>query len=376
VRSQTLFDSFLMAGFECSTQLRRDGRRLDLLAATSHDRLAVEDYRRVGRLGLRTVRDGLRWHLIEPGAPGHYDWTSFVPMLRAAEQARVQVIWDLLHYGWPDGLPFWEPVFVDRFAKFAASVASLVRDESDAVPVYSVVNEISFWAWAGNTRKFHPLGRGKGDAIKRQLVRATIAAIEAIRSVDARARFVQVDPLINVVGGGYNELQFAAWDMLAGALEPGLGGSPHYLDIVGVNYYPDNQWFLKGSTIPLGHACYRPFREMLADVAQRYLRPVLVAETGAEGSARTAWLFYVAGEVRAAIEAGVPVEGICLYPIIDYPGWEDDRPCDVGLMGVADPQGQRSVYQPLAEEIQRQQLLFAPKERSRPTLRAVAGRAG
>ena len=58
-----------MAGFECSTQRRRDGRRLDLLAATRHDRLAGQDYGRAAEHGLRTVRDGLRWHLIET-APG------------------------------------------------------------------------------------------------------------------------------------------------------------------------------------------------------------------------------------------------------------------------------------------------------------------
>jgi hypothetical protein len=83
---------------------------------------------------------------------------------------------------------------------------------------------------------------------------------------------------------------------------------------VGVNFYSDNQWTLGGSTVGFGHHLYRPFRSMLAEVHDRYGRPVLVAETGAEGTARAAWLHYVASEVRAALEDGVPVEGICLYP--------------------------------------------------------------
>jgi hypothetical protein len=33
----------------------------------------------------------VRWHLIEPGAPGRYDWSSLLPMLRAAEAAGTQV---------------------------------------------------------------------------------------------------------------------------------------------------------------------------------------------------------------------------------------------------------------------------------------------
>lgn len=355
----SLFDSFFMAGFECSTQRRRDGRRLDLLATTGHDRLALQDYRQVAAMGLRTVRDGMRWHLIEASSPGRYDWSSFLPMLHASCASGVRVIWDLCHYGWPEDIVFWEPEFVDRFARFAAAAARVVRDETDGIPFYSVINEISYWAWAGDVAKFHPLAFGGGDDIKRQLVRATIAGIEAVRSVDPRARFVQIDPLIHVVGGSHNEAQFAAWDMLAGHREPDLGGGPQYLDLIGVNYYPENQWFLDGPPIPLGHYRYRPLRELLAEVHRRYDRPILLAETGAEGSARPAWLFYVAGEVRVAKMAGVPVEGICLYPVVDYPGFEDDRPCEVGLLGHADADGRRPVDVPLAEELKRQQAIFA-----------------
>jgi hypothetical protein len=60
------FKSFFMAGFECSSHRRvGDGARLDLVAATGHDRLVREDYQACAAHGLRTVRDGLRWHLIE-----------------------------------------------------------------------------------------------------------------------------------------------------------------------------------------------------------------------------------------------------------------------------------------------------------------------
>lgn len=375
MRALSLFDSFFMAGFECSTQRRRDGRRLDLLAATGHDRLAPQDYRQVAGTGLRTVRDGLRWHLIEAAAPGCYDWSSFLPMLHATCASGVQVIWDLCHYGWPEDIVFWDSAFVDRFARFAAAAARIVREETDEIPFYSVINELSYWAWAGDVAKFHPLAFGGGDDIKRQLVRATIAGIEAVRSVEPRARFVQIDPLIHVIGGSHGEAQFAAWDMLAGQREPALGGGPKYLDIVGVNYYPENQWFQNGPPIPLGHYRYRPLRELLAEVHRRYDRPILLAETGAEGSARPAWLFYVAGEVHAAKMAGVPIEGICLYPVLDYPGFDDDRPCKVGLLGQADADGHRPVYAPLAEELRRQQAIFATSFGDHGSARCVGSAA-
>lgn len=366
----SLFNSFFLGGFECSTHRRSDGRRLDLLVATGHDRWAAHDYGVLQRHGIRSVRDGLRWHLIEQTS-GHYDWSSFLPMLQAAHRQGTQVIWDLCHYGWPDDLDIWRPQFVERFARFAAAAAQLVKDETDGVPFYAPVNEISFWSWAGGDEAyFNPMARGRGFELKHQLVRASIAAIEAIRDVDPRARFVQVDPAIHVTSRNdrpgprraaedFRLSQFQGWDMLTGELWPGLGGAPQYLDIIGVNYYSDNQWYHEdGQTIPRDSTDYRPFKGILREIAHRYKRPILIAETGAEGDVRGDWLRYVSEQAGLAMQAGVQVEGICLYPVLDYPGWTDDRHCPVGLLGFADDNGNRCVHQGLADELRLQQMRF------------------
>src|SRR3954470_12100114 len=94
-----IFTSFFIGGFECSTHIRRDGVRLDLLKATQHDLYAESDFRTLAQHGIRTMRDGLRWHLIER-RPGQYDWSSFLPLLRAARKTNTQVIWDICHWGW------------------------------------------------------------------------------------------------------------------------------------------------------------------------------------------------------------------------------------------------------------------------------------
>lgn len=370
MHSPDLFSSFFIGGFECSTQRRNDGRRLDLIAATGHDRFVGQDYARMVECGLRTLRDGLRWHLVEV-APGRFDWSSFLPMLRASRENRVQVIWDLCHYGWPDDLDIWAPAFVERFAKFARAAAQLVRDETDQIPFYCPVNEISFWAWAGgDAGKFDPATRGRAAELKRQLVRAAIAGIEAVWDVDRRARIVHSDPLINVLprsdrrkdiaaAAAYHNAQFEARDMLSGRLAPELGGRPEYLDVVGVNFYSDNQWVLSGPTVEFGNARYRPLNDLLHETYERYGRPLAITETGAEGSARAAWFFYVCAEARAAMARGVPVEGVCIYPIVDYPGWENERHCEVGLFCAAGKDGHRPVFQPLADELRRQQEIFA-----------------
>jgi hypothetical protein len=98
---------------------------------------------------------------------------------------------------------------------------------------------------------------------------------------------------------------------------------------------------------------------MLAEVHARYRRPVFVAETSIEGPPRAEWLRYVCEEVRAAILMGVPVEGICLYPVLSHPGWDDDRYCPNGLFELEARQGQRVVHAPLAAELHRQQALFS-----------------
>jgi hypothetical protein len=375
--SLATFRSFFLGGFECSTHRRQDGRRLDLLAATKHSRLVVEDYQALARHGISTVRDGLRWHLIET-APGRYDWASLMPMLHAARGCGTQVIWDLCHYGWPDDLDIWSPAFVDRFASFAAAAASVIRRETDGVPFYCPVNEMAFWAWAGgDVGRFNPCAHGRGPELNRQLVRAAIAATRAIRAVDPRAKFVCAEPLINVLpNSGDPEhvqaaetkrlSQYESIDLLTGRLEPELGGSPDLLDLVGLNYYPDNQWYLGGSTIPMGHYAYRPLGEMLAEAQQRFGKPIFLAETGAEGSSRAAWLAYVCSEVRDAIAQGVPVQGVCLYPVVDYPGWDNERLCPVGLLSDADGSGTRAPFSPLARELRRQQRLVGRLGRRHP----------
>lgn len=376
------FDSFFMGGFECASHVRNDGRRLDLTASTQHDRFAVQDYRLTKASGMNTVRDGLRWHLIEQ-APGHYDFSSWLPMLRAARDADLQVIWDICHYGWPNFIDVWSDGFVDGVANLAYAAARLHREETDAVPFFCPINEISFLAWAtAEVGYFFPAEHARGAEMKRQLVRAAIAASQAVRSVDPRARLLWAEPLINVVDHGEDAIaaaaatadQFEAMDMISGLAAPELGGKIDYLDLVGLNYYPHNQWYHKGPTIPMGHHAYRDLAAMLVEVGQRYGRPVLLAETGAEGSGRASWLHYVCAEVVRAAEMGVKMEGICLYPIVQYPGWDNERRCETGLFGYADARGRRSVFEPLKLELQRQQAYLAQAFGLQPTIH-MPGRA-
>ena len=362
-----LFQSFMMGGFECSTHYNKSGIRLDLIASTSHDRFVKQDYARLQSIGMRTCRDAVRWHLIESTA-GNYDFDTLLPMVRAAQQVEMEVIWDLMHYGWPDHVDIYGSRFPEGFAKYAAAVARVLDDHTPAGrPVFiTPVNEISFLSWAGgDTGYLNPYDKGRGAEMKRQLVRAAIAAMDAIKAICPRARFMHCDPIVNVVGRryrhreqlaaeAYRTAQFQAYDMLIGQVEPQLGGRPEYLDIVGVNYYRNNQTYYDGRFIGGNSRYYKPLAEMLVEMWERYKRPMIIAETGIEDDERARWFRYIAGEAGRAMLAGVDLHGITWYPIVDHPGWEDNRHCRNGLWGYADGKGERPIYQPLASEIRRQ----------------------
>ena len=379
----TLFSTFFLGGFECSTHRRRDGHRLDLIAGTGHDRLAAQDYRQLAEHGIRAVRDGVRWHLVE-ASPGHYDWSAVLPLLRTAEATGTQAIWDLFHYGWPDHIDIWSAEFVDRFAGYAGAFARLHLEETGRPPLICPVNEIAYFAWAGGDHALmNPCDTGRADDLKRQLVRAALAGAAAARAAAPGTRVFAIDPAINVVPRPHvdathtqakNEAQYHPSDMLTGRRDPELGGEPQAIDAVGVNFYWNNQWLYpdaprpadaepdwRPSRDPLSvyDPRFRPFRDMLAEVHARYRRPVFVAETSIEGPPRAAWFRYVCEEVRAAVRMGVPVEGICLYPVLSHLGWDDDRYCPNGLFELEARQGRRVVHAPLVAELQRQQALFS-----------------
>jgi hypothetical protein len=140
--------------------------------------------------------------------------------------------------------------------------------------------------------------------------------------------------------------------MLCGKLHPQLGGAKKYLDIIGLNYYFHNQWFYPNRhKILRGHPLYRPLHEILAEYHERYGRPILLAETGIEDDERPEWFRFVCHELNLAKARQIPIEGVCLYPIVNHPGWDDDRYCHNGLWEYPDDTGHREIYQPLADEL-------------------------
>lgn len=372
-----MFRSFFLAGFEGSTGYNRHGDWFDHVVATGHEATVNEDYREIAGLGIRGARDVMRWPLIDKGN-GRYDFSSVDPFMTAAKGHRVDVIWDLFHYGFPAGLDLWSDAFPRRFADYCYAAARYV-DRHHKGPLYvTPVNEPSFMAYAaGEMGLFAPHCTGRGWDLKVSLVRAAIAGINAIRSVRPDARIVNADPLCHVAlppdlpethdeARDFNErLVFQTWDMLSGRLLPELGGSPAHLDVVGINYYWTNQWEWRvapnsdGSLPPLPED--DPRRVKLGDLVRmvfnRYGSDIVITETAHIGERRGPWLQEVAAEAEGALRDGVPLHGVCLYPILGMPEWH--MPEQWTAMGLWDP---RAASEPHGERLACGDMLDAFRE--------------
>jgi hypothetical protein len=164
--------------------------------------------------------------------------------------------------------------------------------------------------------------------------------MEEIWSVDRRARFMHVDPVIHVIplrhrpdlaaeAAAKRTAQFHAFDMLADRIDPELGRDAKYLDIVGLNFYHANQWELlenrsRWQDSPRDGG-WVPLHRLLLEVHERYGRPLCLAETSHFGVGSAPWLREIVDELRRALASGVALHGACIYPIFNRPDWENPK---------------------------------------------------
>jgi len=378
-----IFPTFFMAGFECSTFLWKDGQRKDYVALTAHDRCVREDYGRLMELGIGVAREAVRWPLIDQGG-GKYDWRLLDPFIAAAEECHVTPIWDLCHYGFPDGCDPFSDACVRRFADYCRAATERIIAHASGPRFFTPVNEISFFAGGGTDMGWmYPFAKGRYQEFKRALCRLDIAGVKAIREVCPEARMVHVDPMIHAVPPrdhpeladeayhrAYDEA-YEAWDMLYGGLAPELGGSPEILDIVGVNVYFFSQAeeAMGGERKILGPRDPRrkPLSDMLRYAWERYHRPIAITETSGFQDQRAAWLKMTMEECMKALNGGIDLHGVCLYPCVDIPDWNTGEWAKIGIYDVRDAQTlERCPCDDYIAELRRWQKLLEREERVEP----------
>ena len=381
--SDAIFPTFFMAGFECSTFVWKDHERKDYVSATGHDRHLKADLAAAMDLGIGVVREGVRWPQVDLGG-GHYDWSSVKATQDAATECKITPIWDLCHYGFPDGCDPFSNECLERFTHYCRAVAEFVTSSAEGPYFFTPVNEITFFSAAASDLEWmYPFAKGREDELKRALVRMDIEGVKAIREIEPDARMVHVDPMIHAVpppdrpdladearDEAYREA-YEAFDMLAGRLAPEFGGSPETLDIVGVNVYHYSQVQLdtdkKREILGPRDPRRKPLSELLQFAWERYHRPIMIGETSGYQDTRAEWLRMTMEECLKALNCGVDLHGICLYPFVDLPDWWTGKWAKIGIYDVADKSSfDRVPCDAYIQELRRWQKLLDQPENVEP----------
>jgi hypothetical protein len=197
---------------------------------------------------------------------------------------------------------------------------------------------------------------------------------------DPSIRILTTEPLVHITHHSHaeprfrekarlmHEAQFQATDILCGRMCPELGGRPEYLDLVGFNFYYNNQWAKE----PPPHETldwkntderWRTLAQLMTAGYERYLRPVVLTETSHPKEDRPLWIEMLTTESGKILQAGIPLWGICWYPIIDRPDW--DRLHDWHHAGLWDRQQDdehfhRTLHAPTAQALRLAQQELAP----------------
>ncbi len=334
------FKSFWMGGFECTDKLNAFGDRVDLVNTTQHLQHCNADYANLDMFNIKTVREGIRWSQVEK-APYEYDWTDVEILIRHGREQNLQQVWDICHFGFPDDLTPLHPLFSRRFAALCTAFVQFYRSiDPVGTLIVTPINEVSFISWlGGDVRGTSPYCVGQGWEVKYRLMKAYIEGIEALKAADPTIRILSTEPLVNIVppiGASFDEViqagtqhdhQFQVTDMLSGRMCPELRGKPEYLDILGYNYYYNNQYVqFPHETLKWmnedNDARFIPLNKLVMQAYKRYKRPIVLSETSHPGEDRPLWITHIAKESAAILQENIPLWGVCWYPIVDRPDWD------------------------------------------------------
>jgi beta-glucosidase/6-phospho-beta-glucosidase/beta-galactosidase len=334
------------------------GRVLDQYELTQHYERWREDVALLAQLQVRMVRYGIPWHRVNPG-PGAWDFRCTDGPLQALLERGIQPLVSLLHYGTPPWLVegYLARDFADRMAEYATRVAERYCGR---IQFYTPLNEPRVSAWYGGKLGWWPPHRRGWHGFVRvtlAVARAILAAARALRDVDPGIVLAHVDaadlytanaPDLELEAYRRQELAFLPLDLVAGRVQPGhalfewllangaaarelvwLERHAIELDLVGLNLYPQFSDKRLVRT-PSGVRMRMPFAsaqivERLATLYwNRYRRPLIISETGCEGSAdrRLAWLEGSVAATARVRESNIPLVGYAWWPLYALVTWD------------------------------------------------------
>jgi dTDP-4-dehydrorhamnose reductase len=353
----------LWAGIE-PTVNRVGDTYLDQIAHSGHDR-RLSDLDLFAELGIRTVRYPVLWERT-------HDWSWADERLERLRELEIRPIVGLAHHGsGPPQTSLLDPSFAHGLADYAHRVAERYPWVEHWTPVNEPNTTARFSCLYGMWYPHARDGRKYGRAMVNQC-RATVLAMEAIRSVNPAAKLVQTEDLPKTHGTNFlryqvdfeNDRRWLSFDLLTGTISPDhrlwqwleLIGFPaddelpwfreHPCppDILGVNHYLSGERFLDhrvdryedrvvgGNHVHryadvvaarvLGAGPDGPAR-LLREVWERYRLPLAITEAhnGCTREEQLRWLAEVWDAAHALRADGVDLRAVTVWSFLGAFGW-------------------------------------------------------
>ncbi|MCC9137027.1 SDR family oxidoreductase [Pontibacter silvestris] len=324
-------------------------------------------------LGIKKIRYPVIWEKHQPRSNTEIDWRLTENNLNKLRELNVHPIAGLVHHG---SGPVYAPIHTDKFATGLASYALKVAEKFPWLEYYTPINEpLTTSRFCGLYGIWYPHHK-ENTSFLRLLInecKATVLAMQAIRTVNSAAKLVQTEdlgktystPLLKYQADFENERRWLGFDLISGKIDsehplwPYLmwsGIKPKELaffqenncpiDILGFNYYPTSERFLDENLekYPL-HTHGGNHKHQYADVEavrvnmqqehgisvllreawHRFKTPMAVTEVhlGCTREEQLRWIKEIWDNACQLKEEGVDIRAITAWAMLGSYGWSN-----------------------------------------------------
>ena len=358
----------IWGGVECTIN-RVENQFRDQLRLCGHYQ-RPGDIQQISELGIRKLRYPILWEHHQPSEnePINWDWTS--SQLADIANAGIEPIAGLLHHG---SGPAYTNLLDESFPQQLASYAFEVASQFPWINYYTPVNEplttARFSSLYGFWYPHHRSEKSFARALVNQ-VKATVLAMQAIRSINPRAQLVQTEDLSKTHGTAIlsyqaeyeNERRWLSYDLLCGKVNrehyfwhrlvsdgitedelQWLTDHPCTPDIMGFNYYVTSERFLddaiehypehlrggNGIHAYVDTEAVRANRcaglpVLLQEAWQRYHLPLAITEChlSCTREEQLRWFKQTWDQCREAKQAGVDIRAITAWALLGACDWD------------------------------------------------------
>lgn len=312
----TKSDVEVWGGIECTVNRVKDSYFDQLNYAGHYNR--ETDFGLFADLGIKKLRYPVLWEKHQPKQDSEIDWTQAEKSLNRLKELNIEPIAGLVHHG---SGPCYASIESEGFAAGLADYALQVATKFPWIAYYTPVNEpLTTARFCGLYGFWYPHLRSDNSFIKLLIneTRATVLAMQAIRTINPKAMLIQTEdlgrtystPLLKYQANFENKRRWLSLDLLMGRVDQShplwkyivksgikkeelqfFVDNPCPPDILGFNHYLTSERFIDEDIQNYPpHTRGGNHRHRYADVEA--VRVDLTEETGAYRLLKEAWEYF------------------------------------------------------------------------------------